>query len=110
MVGRISEIPAAPVSHDPGIRKQVLVSSGVIPHLQQLAVVSLEPGQRTTSHVHHDMDEVFLVQSGSGIIEYQDEEQAINTGHCLHVPAGCSHAFRCDGPVAMVLLYFGVER
>jgi len=106
--GRIDASASEPVSHDPAIFKQVLLKAGDLQHLQQLAVATLEPGQQTTSHVHSDMAEVFVVQAGAGWFLSEGEQRRLEVGSWLHIPAGHSHAFRSEGPAPLVLLYFGV--
>lgn len=97
------------VSHNPEISKQVLLRAGLINHLQQLAVATLHPDQQTMKHIHEDLDEVFVVLSGTGVAEIDGQQCALTIGNCVHIPPGCLHSFKNDGQGALVLLYFGID-
>lgn len=41
----------------------------------------------------HDRDEIYVIQSGSGIFFLDGERQAFEAGEALFVPAGIEHRF-----------------
>jgi mannose-6-phosphate isomerase-like protein (cupin superfamily) len=41
----------------------------------------------------HDQDEIYIVQSGSGIFNCGGKRQPFDTGEALFVPAGVEHRF-----------------
>ena len=41
----------------------------------------------------HDQDEIYIVQSGSGVFMLDGERQPFATGEALFVPAGVEHRF-----------------
>lgn len=84
-VSQISDVLAEGFSHNPEIAKQVLLRAGIINHLQQLAVATLKPDQRTTMHFHEDLDEVFVVLSRSGVAEIDGDECTLAIGNCVHI-------------------------
>ena len=55
----------------------------------------------------HDRDEVYIVQSGSGVFLCDDERQAFEPGEALFVPAGVQHRFESfsDDFAAWVMFY-----
>jgi len=97
------------VSHDPEVRKRVLLRRGDVPHLTNFARARLLPGRRTTAHSHADMCEVFLVESGEGLMSVGGREVALSPGVCVTVEPGETHEVVNNGRAELVLLYFGVE-
>lgn len=56
-------------------------------------------------HSHTDGDELFLVQSGSVVIEFRDQPDAhLNEGEFLVVPAGLEHRPVADDPAEVILI------
>ena len=55
----------------------------------------------------HDRDEVYIVQSGSGIFLCGDERREFEPGEALFVPAGVQHRFESfsDDFAAWVMFY-----
>jgi mannose-6-phosphate isomerase-like protein (cupin superfamily) len=105
-------LPALPdegVSHDPSIRKTVLLRRGTVPQVAQLAQAALPPGDATTAHAHADLHEVFVVTAGAGIATVDGAAHALSVGSCLVVEPGERHVIANTGTVDLVLLYFGVE-
>lgn len=105
----LADVAEEGVSHDPEIRKQVLLRRGDLPRLTNFARSRLRPGQRTTAHRHADMSEVFFVESGEGLMRIAEREVEIKQGVCVAVSPGETHEIINTGAVELVLLYFGVE-
>ncbi|HZI20712.1 MAG TPA: cupin domain-containing protein [Pyrinomonadaceae bacterium] len=105
----LDSVPEEGVSHDPEIRKRVLLRRGDLPHLTNFARARLLPGHRTTAHAHADMSEVFMVESGSGLMLVAGREVELRPGVCVAVEPGEAHEVSNNGGAELVLLYFGVE-
>lgn len=108
-VVRLDSVAEEGVSHDPEVRKRVLLRRGAVPHLAALSRAVLRPGQSTTAHAHVDMHEVFWVAAGRGEARVAGEAHPLEPGTCLVVEPGEAHEIACTGGEALVLLYFGVE-
>ncbi|KAG0309274.1 hypothetical protein BGZ99_000920 [Dissophora globulifera] len=76
-VTTLDSLPIAYVSHDSAVEKKVLLKFGEVPHVPQLAVATLKPGEQATMHFHKDMTETFHFQSGTGDMEVNGK---VNTG------------------------------
>ncbi|MFO8039702.1 MAG: hypothetical protein R6U67_09655 [Sodalinema sp.] len=61
----LNSIPPEGVSHNPNIRKQVMLRKGDLPHLTNFSQARFAPGQVAPGHCHDNMSEVFFVESGS---------------------------------------------
>ena len=87
-----------------------MLSAGDIPHITNFARATFAPGQAATNHCHRDMYEVFLVESGRGIIRIDEREFAIASGTCIAVEIGEYHEITNTGDTDLVLTYFGVKQ
>lgn len=105
----LSHLPVEGVSHDPGIKKQVMLRNGDIPHITNFSQATFAPGQTVTPHAHADMVEVFFVETGQGIIWIEGDEHTLAEGVCVAVDSGETHELKNTGDLPLVLTYFGVK-
>ncbi len=96
------------VSHNSEIKKKVLITSGQIPHLTQLARTTFKPGQIADSHVHQDLYEIFNVESGQGQIMIDKQKYILSPGVCVTVEPGEEHEVTNIGESNLVLTIFGI--
>jgi quercetin dioxygenase-like cupin family protein len=106
----LSAIPMEGVSHDPGIRKQVMLKKGELPHLTQFAQARFAPGQVARAHAHADMYEVFFVESGVGRMTVDGRAHRLEAGSCVAVEPGEVHELENVGSTELVVTYFGLSR
>jgi quercetin dioxygenase-like cupin family protein len=64
----LNNLSSEAVSHNPEIKKKVMLRFGDLPHLTNFSQARFAPGQSAAAHAHQDMCEVFFVESGSGLI------------------------------------------
>jgi len=98
-----------PVSHNPAIRKRVLLEVGELPGLTNLSQAVFAPGDTAPGHEHADMWEVFFVRSGSGSIRVNGKEFRLERDVCWAVEPGERHEIVNDGREDLILLYFGLR-
>ena len=96
------------VSHNPAIRKKVMLQPGDIPHLTNFSQATFAPGQVAQAHAHSDMYEVFLVAAGSGTMVVNGTDQPLMPGVCILVEPGDRHEVINTGSEPLVLTYFGI--
>ncbi len=104
----LEQLPLRGVSHNPAIRKQVMLDNGALPHLLNFARAVFPPGEVADAHRHRDMHEVFFIDSGDGEILIDEQVHAITAGTCIVVEAGELHELRNTGSRDMVVIYFAV--
>jgi quercetin dioxygenase-like cupin family protein len=60
----LTDVPEEGVSHNPEIKKRVLLRRGDVPHLTNFSRSRLAPGQTVSAHAHASLHEVFYVERG----------------------------------------------
>ncbi len=107
-VVQLDELSPEGVSHDPSILKRVLVRGGEVPHLAQLARATFAPGQVAGAHLHADMCEIFLCESGVGRLTIAGREIDLVAGTCVRVDPEEVHELANTGDRALVVTVIGV--
>ncbi len=105
---KLHDVPEKGASHNPAVRKRVLVENHVIPRLTNYARAVFPPGEKANSHVHEDMAEIFTVESGSGEIRINDVAYVFAAGTTMVVEPGEIHEITNTGKTDMVITYFGM--
>ncbi|MBF0282027.1 MAG: cupin domain-containing protein [Zetaproteobacteria bacterium] len=108
-IAHLHDLPSEPVSHNGVIGKQVMLRAGVLTSILQMARAVFPAGAEVAAHIHRDMDEVFWVESGLGVIEIEGERFPMQPQMMVAVAAGEAHAIVNDGDEPLVLLYFGCK-
>jgi quercetin dioxygenase-like cupin family protein len=105
----LSQIPEESVSHNPEIKKKVMLRLGELPHLTNFSQARFAPGQAAAAHAHSDMCEVFFVESGTGVITVNGQPYGLEAGVCIAVEPGEVHEVINQGADELVLTYFGLR-
>jgi quercetin dioxygenase-like cupin family protein len=105
----LNQLPISEVSHNPEIKKQVMIQNGEIPHLTNFSQSRFAPGQISSAHSHADMAEVFFVSSGTAKITVNNADYRLNIGSCITIEPGDIHEIINDGDQELVLTYFGIQ-
>lgn len=73
----------------------------------QLVVMMLNPGEDIGLETHDTHDQFFRVESGSGVVQLDDEKRDIEDGSAVIVPAGVRHNVANTGktPLKLYTLY-----
>lgn len=101
-------LPKTTTSHNSAGEKRNMIPNGAIPSLVQFSQVAFQPGEVATEHKHDDMYEVFLVESGIGVIKLNGEEHPLEKGMCITVEPGELHEVTNMGATDLILTYFGI--
>lgn len=104
----LSTIDSEPISHNPAIKKKVMVRCGEAPNLVYFSRAYFAPGQIAGSHSHSDMSEVFFVESGAGVIRINDITYDLKPGTCIVVEPNERHEVVNNSSEELVLTYFGI--
>jgi quercetin dioxygenase-like cupin family protein len=105
----LTHIAEESVSHNPAIKKKVMLRLGDLPHLTNFSQARFAPGQIAPAHAHQDMCEVFFVESGSGVMQIDEQEYVLSAGVCIAVEPGETHEVKNNGEEELVLTYFGLR-
>ncbi len=101
-------VVAEGLSHDPAILKRVLLRSGEVPHLTQLAQATFAPGQMAPSHAHSDMWEIFWCTAGEGSLRVAERDIPLCAGRCVVVEPGEHHELRNSGTTPLLVIVAGL--
>ena len=105
----LSQIAEEAVSHNPAIKKKVMLRFGDLPHLTNFSQARFAPGQVAAAHAHADMCEVFFVEAGTGVIQINQQDYGLEAGVCIAVEPGEVHEIANTGVEDLVLTYFGLR-
>jgi quercetin dioxygenase-like cupin family protein len=106
---RRDDVPEEGVSHNPEIRKRVMVRNGSVPALTNFSQSVFEPGQTCDPHTHPDMFEIYLVEAGRGELVVEGETIELHPGDCAVVEPGEEHSMsNPEGAGELRLTYFGI--
>jgi mannose-6-phosphate isomerase-like protein (cupin superfamily) len=106
---RLEYIKEESVSHNPEIKKKVMLRFGDLPHLTNFSQAYFMPGQISPPHSHQDMCEVFFVEAGSGMIIIDNQEHPLLPGSCYAIEVGEVHEIVNTGSTELIMTYFGLR-
>ncbi len=104
-----SEAALSEVSHNPKVKKRVVLSSKECENITQLAQATFPPDETAPAHSHEDMAEIFIVQSGQGIIQIDGENHELNPNVCAVVGPNEEHEIRNTGSLDLIISYVGIK-
>jgi quercetin dioxygenase-like cupin family protein len=105
----LAEAPSVPVSHDPRLKKKLLLGPGTLPHVASLSHIELDPGDTAVSHSHEDAYEVFFGLGGKVAFTVGGAPVELQEGSCLVVEPGEAHSITGAERGSRVL-YFLLKR
>lgn len=71
----------------------------------KMGYTTIYPTGTTTGHAHDDMEEVYYVISGEGVMVVGEDEFPIRTGDALYVPPGAFHTTYQRGNLPLTVLW-----
>lgn len=71
-----------------------------------LAEETLLPGQSVTPHHHREIEEIYYILSGSGVMRVGDEKREVAAGDAVYVPRRSVHTLENTGaePIKLLLV------
>lgn len=106
---QLDNLPEQSVSHNPEIKKRVMLALGDLPHLTNFSQAHFAPGQVSPGHAHADLAEVFFVETGAGEIEVDGQTLPLRPGTCVAVSPHEWHELRAAPDSELVITYFGLK-
>jgi len=104
----LANLPIKEVSHNPVIKKQMLIGFDELKPLTQFARAVFPSGECAPGHAHSNMAEVFYVEKGQGIMCINGVNYPFTAGECITVHPGEVHELSNPGQEEFVVIYFGV--
>lgn len=103
-----SEADEKVVSHNSKIQKHVILENKELGNITQLAQAVFPPGEIAHTHSHTDMVEIFMIQSGEGIIRIDDKPYNLSPNICAVVEPNESHEIVNTGEENLVITFIGL--
>jgi len=69
-----------------------------------LAMETLSPGQRNIPHWHAELEEIYYILAGQGLMKIGEEVRSVRAGDTILVPRDQVHCLRNAGDVDLRLL------
>jgi quercetin dioxygenase-like cupin family protein len=104
----IDQIEETGVSHNPEIKKKVILDKNYIPKLMTFGQATFQPGQSVDSHTHTTMFEVFYIQSGKATFIVNGQSIDLKSGDCISIEPGEVHTQKNPFSEPVTWLYFGI--
>ena len=82
------------------IKRKALFTEGTM----DSGILFYEPGETMTPHKHSNLDEIFYVISGNGIINIDGKDIPINKNDVMLSPHDESHGFSNNGDDKLIIL------
>jgi len=73
------------------------------------ARITIQPGGTNQVHVHEDIEQVYIVLMGKGIVQVGDEKAEVKAGDAIFLPAGVPHGFVNISDKPAILLLIGTR-
>ncbi len=97
-------------SHGGILKKRVLVRKNEVQsNLIFMNEAYLDPGKKLEAHKHLDMEEIFYILEGSGILTVGDENENINNGDVIVVPLNHPHCIENTGRNTIKFLTIAIK-
>lgn len=104
----LAQVPAEGVSHQPEIKKQVMVKNGEIPQLTGFSQAVFKPGQSCEKHQHPTMYEVYFVLEGEATLIVNSKKFKAVKNDCVTIKPGEPHSAANNSDRDFVWIYFGL--
>jgi mannose-6-phosphate isomerase-like protein (cupin superfamily) len=73
----------------------------------EVFIVVLEPGEAVGLHIHHDMEQIFYMLRGTGVLrvgEDGSQQFPVKPGDVMRIPPNTFHSVLCNGQEQIVYL------
>jgi mannose-6-phosphate isomerase-like protein (cupin superfamily) len=76
---------------------------------ENFARLTLKPGDTNNMHVHKDVEQVYMVLRGGGMVQVGDERKEVNAGDVIFLPANTPHGIFNTGDKITILYLIGAK-
>lgn len=104
----LAHLPEQVSSHNPLVKKKVMISNGELPNLTNFSQAIFAPGESVIPHIHPTMYEIFFVEQGEGIIRINEQDYPLEPGNCIIVEPQELHQLINTGSQDLILTFFGL--
>jgi quercetin dioxygenase-like cupin family protein len=102
----LSNLEEVGISHNPEIKKKVILHKGEIPNLMTFGQATFLPGQEVETHKHETMFEVFFIQKGKAIFTVSEKQIVLSEGDSITLEPNELHSQKNPFSEPVTWLYF----
>jgi quercetin dioxygenase-like cupin family protein len=102
-----STLTAEPTRHGDDVMKEVLLRSGVLPAVTQVATATIPPNHENELHEHPTMFEIYYVLSGEADYDIAGQTYSVGPGDFVIVPPATQHRQRTKSAPHRIF-YWGI--
>lgn len=98
---------SAVIAQRPGSELRPLIDRTTSPITQcSLAEETLQPGCSVAPHHHREMEEIYYILAGSGVMSVGEEQREVAAGDAIYVPRGDKHTLENTGtePIRLIVI------
>jgi mannose-6-phosphate isomerase-like protein (cupin superfamily) len=109
----LNEVPKKPLNEIHGEKVLYQIVWRFTPKAEMLkafkgvARLTVPAGETNLMHNHPKEEQIYIVVSGSGVIQVEDERVDVVSGDVVYLPANVPHGFFNTGEKAAVILNIG---
>ena len=96
-IRNLNEVPAFITKDGSEIRELLAYRNSCI-RKQSLAEARLKPGTSTTPHFHKEVEEIYFILEGEGMMKIGDQTSVVHSGDAIAIPPGAIHTISNVGP------------
>ena len=89
-------------AHDGGVAHMIL-DTRTLQTLMFLAQAAVPAGETLSGH-RDPMEEIYIIQTGLGLMQVEDERLEVRPGDAVHIPIGHFHSLTNIGPEELTIL------
>jgi mannose-6-phosphate isomerase-like protein (cupin superfamily) len=90
-------------AHGGGVAHMILDVRRHLDTVMFLAHASVPPGNKLEGHID-PMEEIYIIQSGKGIMQVDEEKREVFPGDAIHLPIGSWHELTNHGEEELTIL------
>ncbi len=90
-------------AHGGGVAHMILDARRHLRTVMFLAHASVPPGNKLEGHID-PMEEIYIIQTGKGEMQVDDEIREVEPGDAIHIPIGSFHELTNTGSEELTIL------
>ena len=91
IIKNVKDLTPVSTSHCIGLKTVLLSNQETVSPITQIAITTLQSGEKIEVHLHPTMDEYYFFLEGEGVLLIDEKEYECSTGLFFMIPATAQH-------------------